>query len=189
MSSSSSSWAQRIRNLDERIFRPRDWSNTVLFDTGWLGWSPTSLSFCRLPLLSNEGICFGQEFKGSPCFWPKKWKNVRAGARWRCYSRGKIAPDFFQGWFCATNALRLSDQLDTPPATPFSTFFNLARPSPLNLRIYNTTSLVDILSIRWERRERKQAENFVTTDAVLYCSSQKDLYACASISTAKGSSV
>ena len=77
-----------------------------------------------LPLQSNEGICFGQEFKGSPCFWPKKWKNVRAGASWRCYSRGKIAPDFFQGWFCATNALRLSDQLDTPPATPFSTFFN-----------------------------------------------------------------
>ena len=124
MSSSSSSWARRIRNWDEKIFRPRDWSNTVLFDTGRLGWTPSSLSFWTLPLQSNEGICFGQEFKGSPCFWPKKWKNVRAGASWRCYSRGKIAPDFFQGWFCATNALRLSDQLDTPPATPFSTFFN-----------------------------------------------------------------
>ena len=34
MSSSSSSWARRIRNWDEKIFRPRDWSNTVLFETG-----------------------------------------------------------------------------------------------------------------------------------------------------------
>ena len=94
------------------------------------------------------GSVLGRNLKDRPVFGRKKWKNVSVGARWRCYGRGKIAPDFFQGWFCATNALRLSDQLDTPPATPFSTFFNPASPSPLNLRIYNTTSLVDILSIR-----------------------------------------
>ena len=69
------------------------------------------LSIWRLPLLSNGGFGFGQEFKGSSCFWQKKWKNVSVGARWRCYGRGKIAPDFFHGWFCATNALRLSNQV------------------------------------------------------------------------------
>ena len=57
------------------------------------------------------GSVLGRNLKDRPVFGRKKWKNVSVGARWRCYGRGKIAPDFFQGWFCATNALRLSNHL------------------------------------------------------------------------------
>ena len=60
----------------------------------------------------------------------------------------KLPPDFFQGWFCATNALRLSNHLwHASRVSPFSHFFPpLAAPVNLRTGIYDTAlaPLVDI---------------------------------------------
>ena len=156
MSSSSSSRARRIRNWDEKIFRPRDWSNTVMFDTGRdevLHHCPSGDFRCSL----MRGSVLGRNLKDRLVFGQKSgrmWGLERVGG---VTAEEKLPPTSSKAGFvrpmrsaCPTSSTRLLRRL-------FQLFSTLIAPSPLNLwrRIYNTTPLLLTFSLSGEKGEKE----------------------------------
>ena len=120
-----------------------------------------SLSIQRLPLQCNGGFCFGQEFKGSPCFWQKKVEECQRWSKVEVLRTRKNCPRLLPRLvLCDQCAPVVQPGLPRlPRESPFSELFSTPAGLTLNLRtaIYNTAlaPVVDIPPLSEAIQKRK----------------------------------